>query len=355
MDLKRPVSIALFTLFLAEALLGYIYIPYRAFHSRWIIALVAFLSIACVALLWRTSKAWRSKSIQAMLGAPFAWLTVITGAGLFMRLAWIIAVPPVQISDSLDYWNAAIRLVTEHAYYFQMDGGEVLKAWRPPGLPLILAAMFQTLGPHEWIPTLLNCSAYVATSVLLFVVARRLVDTQAGLISVALLAVHPALIASTGLAVSEPLSLLLYLGCYWTGLAALTRSGWWGLLAGALMALSALVKPEFELLPILWLLFLVVYSPSLRDGLLRFAPVFLAFTLTLMPWVVRNYLLFHRVVLISTNGGDVFYRANNPLASGGFNQTGARELNQYQSDELLWNRTGYQWVSNGCLVSHSRS
>jgi hypothetical protein len=47
--------------------------------------------------------------------------------------------------------------------------------------------------------------------------------------------------------------------------------------------------------------------------------------------------------MVSTNGGDNFYRANNDLASGGYVSAGVRPLDQYLHDEVLWNRIGYAW------------
>jgi hypothetical protein len=60
-----------------------------------------------------------------------------------------------------------------------------------------------------------------------------------------------------------------------------------------------------------------------------------------LPWSARNYRALHTFVLVSTNGGDVFYRANNPRATGGWIKDGERSLRGY--DELTRNRLGYQW------------
>lgn len=65
-------------------------------------------------------------------------------------------------------------------------------------------------------------------------------------------------------------------------------------------------------------------------------------------WTVRNCTIFGTLVIISTNGGDVFYRANNPLATGGFTPIGEKDLKVYKGDELLWNRMGY---TGGCSES----
>lgn len=65
--------------------------------------------------------------------------------------------------------------------------------------------------------------------------------------------------------------------------------------------------------------------------------------LVIFPWSVRNYYIFTDVVPISTNVGDVFYRANNPMATSGFLYAGQRNLNKYLKNEVIWNKTGYEW------------
>jgi hypothetical protein len=56
-------------------------------------------------------------------------------------------------------------------------------------------------------------------------------------------------------------------------------------------------------------------------------------------------------ILVSDNGGDVFYRANNPLATGGYTDKGTRAL---PDNEVLRNQRGYalgeQWI-----ISHPLS
>jgi hypothetical protein len=65
--------------------------------------------------------------------------------------------------------------------------------------------------------------------------------------------------------------------------------------------------------------------------------------LTIAPLTIRNYRVFGKLVPVSTNGGDVFYRANNPLAFGGYTTHGERDLAALENNEVVWNRTGYAW------------
>src|SRR5262249_8317790 len=76
-------------------------------------------------------------------------------------------------------------------------------------------------------------------------------------------------------------------------------------------------------------------------------PVAVAMAVVVFPWTLRNHRVFAAWVTVSTNGGDVFYRANNPLATGGYTQRGEQSLESY--DELTRNgvgfRLGKRWIA----------
>jgi hypothetical protein len=90
-----------------------------------------------------------------------------------------------------------------------------------------------------------------------------------------------------------------------------------------------------------------------RKGVLCSARRTVVFSLALIaaisPWTYRNYLAFHRLVLISTNGGSVFYRANNPLANGNYSPEGQEPL---PKDEFAADKKGYK-AADDWIVHHS--
>jgi hypothetical protein len=63
--------------------------------------------------------------------------------------------------------------------------------------------------------------------------------------------------------------------------------------------------------------------------------------MTIAPWTYRNWRILHAWVPVSTNGGDNFYRANNPLATGNWTPRGERLLPT--GDEVVANHIGFQW------------
>jgi hypothetical protein len=74
------------------------------------------------------------------------------------------------------------------------------------------------------------------------------------------------------------------------------------------------------------------------------AAIVLAVALAVIaPWTLRNYLVLNAFVPVSSNGGSVFYRSNNPLADGSFKERGERDIDALRGDEVRWNRTGFRW------------
>jgi hypothetical protein len=69
--------------------------------------------------------------------------------------------------------------------------------------------------------------------------------------------------------------------------------------------------------------------------------------LVIFPWTLRNHEKLGHWVMISDNGGDVFYRANNPLANGSYLPEGETPL---PHDEVERDRMGYrlgkQWIAS---------
>ena len=64
--------------------------------------------------------------------------------GIAIRVAWIAVGDFQQTSDFASYFAAAERISEEGRYYFPFGDYE-FRAWRPPGLPIIIA-VFLYLG-----------------------------------------------------------------------------------------------------------------------------------------------------------------------------------------------------------------
>lgn len=91
---------------------------------------------------------------------------------------------------------------------------------------------------------------------------------------------------------------------------------WRWLLAGGLIGLSAVTKANALLLipgAFIWILFSVT---TFRKRSAAAALLLLGAFLLILPVTLRNFILFHDPVLITADGGKVFYHGNGPGASG---------------------------------------
>ncbi|MFH1039153.1 MAG: glycosyltransferase family 39 protein [PVC group bacterium] len=111
--------------------------------------------------------------------------------------------------------------------------------------------------------------------------------------------------------------------------------------AGIFFGLGILCRPT--LLPFAFVipLWIVMVRPDVRFR--RVISYLVPLALIMAPWGARNYRLFHRVIPVTTQAGNILYLANNPLASGGtvsisyYLQAGIYHLGD-EEDELTYNQ-----------------
>lgn len=279
------------------------------------------------------------------------WLVAILLLGTVLRLAWIYYVRTEPISDFKHYSDLAMSLLRRGSYTLP-EGLDYLKAstpylqqgvpypsaFRPPGYPFFLALLY------FFSPTFL--AAKLANVVLgdlwifcIYLLGRRYFSERVGLCAALLTAIFPPAVGYTSILATEILAvtLLLLILC-----AHAYRWGgrWNPFWLGLLMGFLSLVKPYFFVFPLLYALLLWwqwreggeneskgmggSYFSRCRQNLGPFLrhvgwPVVtaaLAMVLLISPWTVRNYLVFHRFVPISTNGDFVLYINNNELSQG---------------------------------------
>jgi len=311
--------------------------------------------VAALAVAWAVSRrggrgpAWPAAPTSAAVTAAEAMpgaatmLAAIVVAGVLLRIAWVNAFPPFQFSDFAAYWELATGLV-ENGEYADHGDGRVWRAWRPPGYPLLLAGMMWAFGPSPWLPAVSNIAMYAATAWIVFAIGREAGSPRAGLIAAGLLSVWPSYVAMAGFAGTEPVSVLLVAALVL--LVLRVRPGGRAVMAGIAIGIvagaAALVRPTFMVVPVV-VAATAFLAPRLdRARLVAAAVALVAMAATVAPWTLRNHAVLGQWVPISTNGGDVLYRANNPLATGGFTPRGAVSTDALKADEVAWDRRNQQ-------------
>lgn len=270
--------------------------------------------------------------IQAL---PTPLIALLVGAAL--RLAWVLVFPSTPQSDGRTYLQLA-RALADGAPY-QTAG---TFAYWPVGYPLWLAGWLQFVDVPGAV-LLSQLVAYIVGFMGIYRLARRLRGEGAARIAAWSFALWPNLLAQ--LATPEKESVVIAL-LPWVMLAVLDAAPKWSaFVAGLALGFAILVQPSLQfLLPLV----LVMYWLRLR-GNSAFLPallITLGTAMVVLPWTLRNIAVLGAPVLVSTNGGENLYRANNPLANGGYTDVGEKDLSGLS--ELERDRQGrqlaVQWI-----------
>lgn len=274
-----------------------------------------------------------------------AWaLAAILLTGMALRLGWIWAVNTQPVYDFKHYHDLALSLLREGRYampegldYIKADtpyvqtGVHYATAFRPPGYPLFLTAVY-AVYPSILAAKLANVALSAVWILGMYGIGARLAGVRTGLLAAGLTALFPPAVAYCGVLGTEILAVTLLTAVLWLHVrGAGARPGGLAVL-GALMGALTLVKPYFGAMPVLYALLRGwqarreerAAGEGRREGALRpWRAALVALLCTgaaaaavVAPWTVRNYLVFHRFVPVSTNGDFVLYINNNDRSRG---------------------------------------
>lgn len=273
-------------------------------------------------LAWRFrdgihGKLLRLASLTSSIG-PAGWI----GIGLGLRLAWIALFPSTPGSDGGTYLMLADQLLSSGTY--ETDG---TYAYWPIGYPLFLSAWLWALPSAKWAYLCANLAQFVVAAYGIHRLANLLGGARAGRVATALFAVWPNMVFNTATPEKEMLVLAILPWALFLLLQVLQgQSRWRALASGALLGAATLIQPSLQFLPFVGAILLLIAIPGIKHSLAPAAFIILGAALIVTPWTLRNHLVFDSFVLVSTNGGDNLYRANNPLATGGYVARGEVDL-----------------------------
>src|ERR1051325_3557619 len=210
-------------------------------------------------------------------------------------------------ADAAEFNAIALNLASGHGY--AIDPGHPT-AFRAPGWPLLLSAIYRISFGNYFLAYVALSLTGAMTCVLTYAAAREMLSERGARAAGALAAVYVPHIYFSTVFLSEALFALCVALGLWLMLRAL-RTGSVGLVFGAGIAIgyAALTRPMALLLPACCVP--ALFRPPATRRLAGAVALACGLALAVLPWSIRNYTVFHRPILIATNGGSTFYGSNN--------------------------------------------
>jgi len=223
-------------------------------------------------------------------------LLIVLVVAFLARLGyWVFITPDYSPdSDAAQYFDLARNIVNGHGYAMTFPQLELHPtAFRPPGYPYALAAVFKVFGVHVGVGAgrALSLVFGLIAIALVYLLVRRISTPRAGLVAGLCMALYPPLLANDTVLLTESLSLALLAGM----LLALVVRRW--PLAAVLCGMLILTRAsaQYLMFPLaLWVLWQLGWKRAL--GFLAIVAAVLS------PWFIRNQIQLGSPYFVTSNG-----------------------------------------------------
>jgi len=208
----------------------------------------------------------------------------------------------LPIDDAKGFDILGLNILRYGQYAFEPGVPTALKT---PLYPLFLSAIYSVFG-HSYLAVRIIQSIIGSLScVVVYFIGKKISDKNLGYVSAIICVFYPFFIYYTGYLLVETLfTFLLAVTIYCLIIAMEKPIGMNFGLSGVLMGLSGLCKPTaFVFFPFAILGFLINLGTRKFSTYKNLAVFFFLFVLTLSPWIIRNYVVFHRIIPGATQLG----------------------------------------------------
>ena len=277
--------------------------------------LVGFVPIAVGLAAAIVVSAARAR-LTRLLSIPtrLAFIGSITLVAWLLRGLACIYFPLEPANDHAMFYRLAASVASGTGYSW----GAGPTAFFPPGMPLLLAAVFSIVGIGPLVAKGVGLAIGTAVVPASYLFARHATSETVARWTSVLVALCPTLVFYSATIGYEPLLAMVVMGWAWIThtLGRLDRGGLRRVAGlGLLCGVGTLIKPICLLLPVISLASWVVQS-RVTVALWRSALAALMMMVLVLPWTARNWRALGHPVLVSTNGGFVLYSANHSGSRG---------------------------------------
>lgn len=240
-------------------------------------------------------------------------------AGLRVAYAWITVGPGGQpFSDPAEYDAVAWNLARGAGFALEGAAGPYPTAFVPPLLPWLASLLYRVVGHQYFAAVLLVAAIGSLLPLLLAALGARVFGSPVGRLAGWLAAVHPLLVFFSGYLLTEvPFCVTLLLALLLTAEWVKTPRPGRALGAGIAWGIASLTRPTALALPLLaaaWAWLPLGLNLSARGRLRQVVMLLLGAALTVGPWTLRNAVVLHAFVPVTTGAGQALLDSNNPGA-----------------------------------------
>lgn len=259
-------------------------------------------------------------------------LSIVIAVGLALRLAFVIYVSPHPDrfirTDAIGYDQLAINLLAGNGFSIQSSPHYTPNNFRTPVYPLTLASIYAVLGHNPAAVLFLQAIMGAITILLVFHIAKLLINAKAGLFAAMLMAISPYSIVYVALLWSEvEYTLLITLAVFLTIIMLTRLELKWVAMSSFCLGIATLTHPRSLYLPFFFLVLLMARCLMEKLSLKQIAAYailyLLVFNLVLLPWRARNQINFGVPNLTSASGINLLYYG---AALAEASQTGESQL-----------------------------
>ncbi|MCI0561023.1 MAG: glycosyltransferase family 39 protein, partial [Nitrososphaera sp.] len=226
---------------------------------------------------------------------------LLFGVALFIRIIalWILPEPHLPTNATLAYMGGARILVEGKGF-----SDPFYPIFTPPLYAVFISILWSLFGVDQVSIKLAQALADSVTVIVIYLIVQELFNVRTALLSAAIWAVYPFAIYPTIYIGTETL-FTFFLSLFVLLTVHGNKYGKWQYASGAgvMLGLATLTRGTTQFLPFLFPLALFALKKNKNRWLLNYGTFLLAFALVLLPWGLRNYLIFHEFIPVATASG----------------------------------------------------
>jgi 4-amino-4-deoxy-L-arabinose transferase-like glycosyltransferase len=225
-----------------------------------------------------------------------------------------------------------------------------LASW-PVGYPAFLSLFFSITGPNILVAKLINVVLSTLTVLFTYFIGKQIFTHKIAILATIFLTFLPGVIVYTSLLSTDTLFMALTSLCFVLvlkngDLRQSEATPWNPFFTGLTNGFLSLVRGVgLSIMPVLIFTYWLTINKKARSTIRWAIIAVVSMLCVVLPWTIRNYVHFNKIILVSTNDGVNFWIGNNPNAYGGYifpRDPAINPIFPLIGDDIAVRETGFQ-------------